>query len=579
MVKFEEEKQKKKVEELREREEEDLAKILSGRYNLPYLDLSKMTIDLDYLKLIPENASRLAKIVVFQGVGKNLQVALANPNLDAAKQILEDLKNKGYQIKIFLVSGLSLEKAWEKYKEVPSFIEITKGVVDISSEKMETFEREVKTPEDLKKTFSFMASKKEGRKTSEILELILAAAISMDASDIHIEPQEKQIRLRFRLDGVLQDILYFEHRHYQVLLSRIKLVSELKLNIHDKPQDGRFSIHLKGIEIEIRTSALPGPYGESIVLRILNPKTIAVPFEDLGIPPTLAKILLKEIQKPNGMILTTGPTGSGKTTTLYAFLKKIYSPGIKIITLEEPIEYHIEGITQTQTNPKAGYDFGNGLRSILRQDPDVIMVGEIRDLDTAKTAINAALTGHLVFSTLHTNDAAGTIPRLIDLGVEPNILAPAINVSMAQRLVRRLCKECKKKDKPIDEEMLIIKNIIDSLPKNFKKPSLNNLSIWRAAGCPTCHGTGYKGRIGVFEAILINDEMERMILKMPSEVEIKKAAAKQGILTMQQDGILKVIDGITSIEELGRMVELETSSGSLNLPETDDQNENLPKNL
>lgn len=557
MVKFEEEKQKKKIEELREREEEDLAKILAGRYNLPYLDLSKMTISLDYLKLIPEEASRTGKIAVFQGVGKNLQVALINPNLETTKKIIEDLEEKGYQVKIFLVSGLSLEKAWEKYKEVPAFIEISKGIVDISSEKMETFEKEVRTPEDLKKTFSFMASKKEGRKISEILELILAAAISMDASDIHIEPQEKQIRLRFRLDGILKDILYFEYRHYQLLLSRIKLVSELKLNVHDKPQDGRFSIHLKGIEIEIRTSVLPGPYGESIVLRILNPKTIALAFEDLGIPAALAKTLLKEIGKPNGMVLTTGPTGSGKTTTLYAFLKKIYTPDVKIITLEEPIEYHIEGITQTQTNPKAGYDFASGLRSILRQDPDIIMVGEIRDLDTAKTAINAALTGHLVFSTLHTNDAAGTIPRLIDLGVEPNVLAPAINISMAQRLVRKLCKECKKQDKPTGEEMRIITAIVNSFPKTLKKPPLADIRIWRPVGCPQCHGMGYKGRMGIFEAILIDDEMERLILKMPSEVEIKKAAAKHEIPVMQQDGILKILEGTTSFEELSRVIELE----------------------
>ena len=404
-----------------------------------------------------------------------------------------------------------------------------------------------------------MVSTKENRKVSEILELILAAAISMDASDVHVEPQEKQVRLRFRLDGVLQDIIYFPHQHFQLILSRIKLVSEMKLNIHDKPQDGRFSIHLKGIEIEIRTSALPGPYGESLVLRILNPKTIAVAFEDLGMLPMLSKLLLKEIEKPNGMILNTGPTGSGKTTTLYAFLKKVYTPAIKIITLEEPIEYHVEGITQTQTNPKAGYDFASGLRSILRQDPDVIMVGEIRDLDTAKTAINAALTGHLVFSTLHTNDAAGTIPRLVDLGVEVNILAPAINVSMAQRLVRKLCKECKKQDKPTDEELKIIKTIAESLPSTVRKPPLTDISIWRPVGCLKCHNTGYKGRMGIFEAIFVGDEMERLILKMPSEVEIKKAASQQGIPNMQQDGILKVISGETSIEELGRIIELEVT--------------------
>jgi len=240
-------------------------------------------------------------------------------------------------------------------------------------------------------------------------------------------------------------------------------------------------------------------------------------------------------------------------------LKKIYTPSVKIITLEEPIEYHIQGITQTQTNPKAGYDFASGLRSILRQDPDIIMVGEIRDLDTAKTAINAALTGHLVFSTLHTNDAAGTIPRLIDLGVEPNILAPAINVSMAQRLVRKLCKECRKKDGPKEDELRVIRNIINSLPKNVKKPSLTNISVWRAVGCQKCHGTGYKGRMGIFEAILIDDELEQLILKHPSEAEIKKAASKQGILNMKQDGILKIIEGETSFEEVTRIIELEAS--------------------
>ena len=559
MVQFDEEKQEKRLEELREREEEDLAKILAQRYGLPYLNLSKMTIDLDYLKLIPEKSSEQAKAIVFQGIGKNLQIAVNSPKSDATAQIIQELQNKGYQAKLYLVSNLSLEKARKKYKDIPAFIEISKGIIDISPEKLETFAEEVQTPDDLKKHFTFMASAKENRRISEILELILAAAIQMDASDIHIEPQEKQVRLRFRLDGVLQDILYFEQRYFQLLLSRIKLVSELKLNVHDRPQDGRFSIHLKGIEIEIRTSALPGPYGESLVLRILNPKTIAVTFEDLGIPPMLAKFLLKEIEKPNGMILTTGPTGSGKTTTLYAFLKKIYTPSVKIITLEEPIEYHIQGITQTQTNPKAGYDFASGLRSILRQDPDIIMVGEIRDLDTAKTAINAALTGHLVFSTLHTNDAAGTIPRLIDLGVEPNILAPAINVSMAQRLVRKLCKECRKKDGPKEDELRVIRNIINSLPKNVKKPSLTNISVWRAVGCQKCHGTGYKGRMGIFEAILIDDELEQLILKHPSEAEIKKAASKQGILNMKQDGILKIIEGETSFEEVTRIIELEAS--------------------
>ncbi len=559
MVKFEEEKQKKKIEELRESEEEDLAVILAQRYNLPYANLVRMTIDLDYLKLIPEDVSRNAKLVVFQGTGNNLQIALHDPNLEAAKAVLEDLKeNKGYQIKLYLVSLLSLEEAWERYKSIPAFVELSKGIIDVSAEKMESFAKEIQTVEDLKRVYKEMMERREARKATEILELILGAAIQMDASDIHIEPQEKEARLRFRLDGVLQDVFYFESRYYQMVNSRIKLVSEMKINVHEEPQDGRFSIHMKGTEIEVRSSALPGPYGESVVLRLLNPKSINVEFDQLGMPKYFSDILLKEIGKPNGMILTTGPTGSGKTTTLYACLKKIYTPALKIITLEQPIEYHLSGITQTQTNPKAGYDFSSGLRSILRQDPDVIMVGEIRDLETARTAVNAALTGHLVFSTLHTNDAAGTIPRLIDMGVEPNVLAPAINLAMAQRLLRKLCKECKKQVKPTEEEFAIIKNTVDSFPKKFEKPSLENLSVWKMAGCPICHHTGYKGRAGIYEAIVIDDEMEKLIQKKPPAMEIKKQARNQGFLNMQQDGILKVIDGLTDIQELGRVIELET---------------------
>lgn len=558
MVKFEEEKQQKKIEELRESEEEELAVILAQRYDLSYANLAKMTIDLDYLKLIPEEVSRKAQLVVFQGVGKNLQIGLHNPQSNEAKAVLEDLQNKGYETKLFLVSLLSLEKAWEKYKSVPAFVELSKGIIDVSAEKMEAFAREIQNVEDLKRIFADITSKRAGRKATEILELIMGAAIQMDASDVHIEPSSKQARLRFRLDGVLQDVFYFEPRYYQMINSRIKLISEMKINVREEPQDGRFSIHIGGTEIEIRSSALPGPYGESMVLRLLNPKSINVEFDQLGMPKYFSDILLKEIEKPNGMILTTGPTGSGKTTTLYACLKKIYTPAMKIITLEQPIEYHLQGITQTQTNPKAGYDFASGLRSILRQDPDVIMVGEIRDLETAKTAINAALTGHLVFSTLHTNDASGTVPRLIDMGVEPNVLAPAINLAMAQRLLRKLCKECKKKVKPTPEELAIIKNTIDSLPKGFEKPPLENLIIYKMAGCPACHNTGYKGRAGIYEAIVIDASMEDLIQKKPPATEIKKLARHQGFLNLQQDGIFKVLEGLTDLQELGRVVELET---------------------
>jgi type IV pilus assembly protein PilB len=433
---------------------------------------------------------------------------------------------------------------------VPEYTELSKGIVDVSSQKMEEFMAQEKTFEDLKNIFSLAVGSKKDRKISELLEIILAGAISADASDIHIEPQEKQIRLRFRLDGVLNDIFFFEYNVYNLLLSRVKLVSGLKLNIHDQAQDGRFSIHLRETEVEVRTSVIPENYGESIVLRVLNPKSISVPFEELGIEKHLQEILIKEIKKPNGMILTTGPAGSGKTTTLYAFLKKLYTPEIKIITLEDPIEYHLKGIMQTQVEEDKGYTFSNGLRSILRQDPDVIMVGEIRDLETAKIAMNSALTGHLVLSTLHTNDAAGTIPRLIDLGVNPNIIAPAINVAMAQRLLRKLCNNCKEKYEPKKEELEIIKKY------NPPTDGTEVKYLYKAKGCSSCNNIGYKGRIGVFEAILIDEKIENLILQKPSETDILKAAKDQGILNMQQDGILKALNGITSFEELQRVVEL-----------------------
>ncbi|MCR4284073.1 MAG: GspE/PulE family protein [Parcubacteria group bacterium] len=546
-----------KLNKWRDKEEEDLTKLLAGKYNLPYLDLSTVTIDLDSLKIIPEKESREANMAVFQSVGKKLQAAIQSPNPDKTKEILKSLEDKGYILTVFMVSKNSLEKAWGRYKEVPKFTEVTIGAIDISGNKLEELMEKTDNITSFKKTIIEIIETKKAHQVSEILEVILAGGIKIGASDVHIEPEEENIRLRFRLDGVLHDIVFFEHKIYQLILSRIKLVSGLKLNIKDRAQDGRFSIHIKDTDIEIRTSTVPGAYGESVVMRILNPDSISVTFEELGIEKRLFEILSKEIKKPNGMILTTGPTGSGKTTTLYAVLKKIKTPEIKIITLEDPIEYHLPGITQTQTDAKKGYDFANGLRAILRQDPDVIMVGEIRDLETAKIAINAALTGHLVLSTLHTNNAAGTIPRLIDLGVNPNTIAPALNASLAQRLVRKLCDSCKMKTVPTKEEMSLILKIIESLPESTEEPNMENIEIYKAGNCDKCSNTGYKGRIGIFEAILVDDDVERLILKNPTESDIREETKKQKIMTMSQDGILKVLNGETSLDELGRVIELE----------------------
>lgn len=549
-------KNEEKFKEMREKEAEDLARVLAQKYKLPYLNLATTSIDMDALKTISEKRARESRIIVFQKNGKKLNIGVLSPNYEFTQNILKELENEGYRNQLFIVSEMGLERAWGKYADVPEFTEITKGIIDISSEKLEEFMEKAKTIESLKNIFSETDGAKKTRRTTEVLEIILAGAISSDASDIHIEPQEEKIRLRFRLDGVLHDIFFFDKKTFNLLLSRIKLVSGLKLNIRNRGQDGRFSIHIKETEIEVRTSVIPGSYGETLVLRILNPKTISVSFEDLGIEENLQKILLKEIKKPNGMLLTTGPTGSGKTTTLYAFLKKIYSPDIKIITLEDPIEYHLKGIIQTQVEEEKGYTFAEGLRSILRQDPDIIMVGEIRDLETAKIAINSALTGHFVLSTLHTNNAAGTIPRLIDLGANPNTIAPAINVSMAQRLLRKLCNECKEKTSPTGEEKEIINKTLASFPKETKTPKIDEVFLWKSKGCPKCNNIGYKGRIGIFEAILVEEQIERMILQKPTELEIREKAKNQGILDMKQDGILKVINGVTSLGELQRVIEL-----------------------
>jgi len=382
-----------------------------------------------------------------------------------------------------------------------------------------------------------------------LFQVLMGGAVILKTSDVHLEPKRDFAQLRVRLDGILHDVINFNLKVYKLLLSRLKLMSGLKLNIVDKPQDGRFSI-IVDREIEVRVSSLPSEYGETIVMRLLDPKSL-LNLEDLGLRKDLLETLEKEIKKPNGMIVVTGPTGSGKTTTLYAILRKIKSPEIKIITLEDPIEYKLEGIVQTQVNPKKGYDFANGLRAIVRQDPDAILVGEIRDLETASIALQAALTGHLVLSTLHTNDAAGTVARLIALGEKPVNIAPALNLAIAQRLVRKVCKHCKKMEIPTEKEREKIKKAFEIIGK--KAPFFDKIP--KAEGCKECNFTGYKGRMGIYEFFLVDEEMENFILKEPSIADMRKKAIEKGMVPMYQDGLLKVLEGITTIEEVERVAE------------------------
>jgi len=388
---------------------------------------------------------------------------------------------------------------------------------------------------------------------TEFLGIILGEAINLDVSDIHIEPQEKNAKLRARIDGILQDVSEIPLKNYESVLSRIKLISGIKLNISDRPQDGRFTALFEGKPIEVRSSTLPAEYGESIVLRILNPKSL-IKLEDLGLRLDVLEKLEKELRKPNGMVIVTGPTGSGKTTTLYAFLKKAQKPEIKIITIEDPIEYHLPGISQTQTNAAAGYDFASGLKSILRQDPDVILIGEIRDLETVEIAIQASLTGHMVLSTLHTNDAAGTIARLTSLGAKASNIAPALNMIVAQRLVRKVCPSCSKLEKISPEALKKIKEELKSLPKIVKVPKITeNTKLRRIKGCKECNNTGYLGRIGIFEVFLVDDEMEKFILANPSIADLRKELTRRNMTSLKQDGFIKVLEGITTVEEVERV--------------------------
>jgi len=428
------------------------------------------------------------------------------------------------------------------------------GSVTISPKIIEEVKNDVKNIGDFKKKIDAYLTKS----VTELLDVILFSSIILDASDIHLEPEEEDARLRIRLDGILQDVVFFDQNIYHQLLSRLKLLSKLKLNIVDKPQDGRFSIEVETSLIEIRTSSLPAEYGESVVMRILNPKSL-ISLDDLGLRGDLYETFQKEIEKPNGMIIVTGPTGSGKTTTLYAFLKKIQNPEIKIITIEDPIEYHLKGVSQTQVAPEKGYTFSDGLRSIVRQDPDVILVGEIRDLETAKIGLQAALTGHLVLSTLHTNDAAGTIPRLIDLGTDASSVAPALKMAVAQRLVRKVCKKCSTLTEPTTEELAEIKRGLKSLPKNVKVPDLDKIKIARIkeGGCDACNFTGYRGRQGLFEAFLVDSEIEKFILTNPAVSAIRDLAIKKGMVTMYQSGLLDIVSGQTTMEEVKRVVEMD----------------------
>jgi len=542
----------KRLSQLRQSGEENLVKSLAPQYGLSYINLRGLSINPSALKLVSESEARAAELVVFEKRNKKLSVAIKNPNNPKTKQTVATLEKGGWELNFYMCSTASLEHAWQRYQDERGTEAVKKGVLDIDPEEIKKLAKRLTNTEQVSAFLEEMRSYNTANHVTTIVEAIFAGAIALHASDIHIEPEQGDIRLRYRLDGVLHDIIDLDKRIHNRLNSRLKLLAGLILNIHDEAQDGRFTFDMGDKDVEVRVSVIPGAAGESIVMRLLDPTVASFSMDDLGLNEILYNLMQKELERPNGMIITTGPTGSGKTTALYAFLQKAHKPEVKIITIEDPVEYKVDNIVQTQV--EEDYTFSSGLRSILRQDPDIIMVGEIRDREVAETAIHAAQTGHLVFTTLHTNDAAGAFPRLTDLGVDPRSIGSSVNIVLAQRLARKLCDKCKTSYDASPQERKLIEKVLAGHPK---PPQLSNpLKLYKATGCEACNGTGFSGRDGVFEAILMDDKVEEAVIRDPREHVIMEAARSQGIPTMAEEGIVKVLAGIFSLEELARVIDL-----------------------
>lgn len=517
-----------------------------------YIDLSIQPIEIDALELIPEERARELKVAAIEKKGDKVVFVAFDPASAGTKAMIKELELKGDKLKVFGVSQISLSRAWDFYKYVSKKTGSITGRIDVDKERVAGLMAKLVNLELVRAEIDDFDFKKFS--TAQILEIVLAGALKNRASDIHFEPSRSAVKLRYRIDGDLHDVIVdLKSALYMHIVSRIKLLSNLKLNIRDEAQDGRFTIGLGAKEIEMRVAVAPSEFGEVIVMRILDPDAINLSMSDLGFRKDDLAIVEKELDRPNGMILNTGPTGSGKTTTLYAFLKEKSSPEIKIITIEDPIEYHVSGIEQTQVDISADYTFVNGLKSLMRQDPDVILIGEVRDKETAEIAIQAALTGHLVFSTIHANEAAGAIPRLLDLGVKANSIGPALNLIIAQRLVKRLCEKCKVPAKQSKETAEMLKKLLKSLPERVDASAYEEIKLSGPKGCDYCGGTGFRGRIGIYELLRVTKEIEALMIKGSGEIEISEFAAKQGIVTMQQDGLLKVLTGITTVEEVEKV--------------------------
>jgi len=522
---------------------------------IPLKDMSPDDVVLKILELIPEESAKYYKMIPLAKKENVLEIGIVYPEDQKAQEALKFFSRQAKLTpKIFLITPTTYSNLFRQYRTLKK--EVTQALEEL---KTEIEGEKITTVHPASAEFERLV---EEAPISKVVAVMIKYAIESLASDIHIEPTREKLRIRFRIDGILQTYLVLPLKVHQSVVARIKILSNLKIDEVRVPQDGRFSTKLDDKDVDFRVSTFPTTQGEKVVIRVLDPSRGMLSLEELGLAGRNIRVIKEAINKPYGMLLATGPTGAGKSTTLYAVLRILNEEGVNIVSLEDPVEYYMEGVNQSQVRPEIGYTFANGLRSIVRQDPDIIMVGEIRDEETASLATHAALTGHIVLSSLHTTNAVGTIPRLVDLGVQPYLIPPSLSASLAQRLVRKLCPECKKEVKPKPEMTeMILKEIESMSPENrkefFKEKPVNqkSFSVWEPKGCKKCNFKGYSGRIGVFEVLTMTDQLSEIILKEPGEVKIWEEARRQGMITMKQDGILKVLAGLTSIEEIIRVAE------------------------
>ncbi|HYE59642.1 MAG TPA: GspE/PulE family protein [Candidatus Kapabacteria bacterium] len=539
----------KKMEQIGLKEKEMETMRYASSLGYPHIDLEKFPVSQNALRQIPEDDARRFGTVCFYSTQEEFRLGALDPSREDVQVLFTQIEAQTHAHgALYVISEKSFNRVMGLYATLPLVKPITKDI-EVHADDLERVQADVND-------FRSLQSLVEKTSTTDLLTFLLGAGLKLEASDVHVEAEESGIVVRVRIDGILHDAASLPKDVYQKLVSRIKLVSALKINITDAPQDGRFTIKLSDGVVDVRVSTIPTVYGESIVMRLLRQNRGGLTLDELGFRDRTLSIMKREIERPNGMIITTGPTGSGKTTTMYAILQMLNKPGVKIITMEDPVEYKIEGINQSQIDYSKGYTFAKGLRSMLRQDPDIAMVGEIRDLETADIAIQAALTGHLILSTIHTNSASGAIPRFLSMGVKPFLLAPALNCVIGQRLVRRLCDACKQETTLPEDVQQRVHDVLEKLPASEKKEMKGSPMFYTAPGCDTCSGLGYRGRIGIHEVFVMTPEIEQLILSgQISEFDIERLAIESGMVTMVQDGVLKAMSGLTSVDEVFRVIE------------------------